>query len=122
MEKGIAIVERNDTETKAVFIDKETIEFAWLNALTKDRIAKAEANKRVEQRKAKAARKENNRRKAYKLNTVKHILVHSGIIGGVVLAGTTGMIHPFICTPVALFSLCSICLRVGAWFGREGSK
>ena len=122
---GLAIIEKTDTETKGFFIDQDAIECARLNALTKKRIAHAEAVKRKAdqtRRKAeKAAEKAEARRKAYNLNTAKHILIHSGIIGAVAWAGTAGMIHPAICIPVGLFCLCAVCVRLGAWFGKNAN-
>lgn len=50
MENGIAIIERNEAETKAVFIDQEALECARLNMRTEKRVADA-----------KNAQKENNR-------------------------------------------------------------
>lgn len=122
MEKGLAIIERNDTETKAVFIDKETIEFARLNAQTKKRFAHAESMKHKADQTRRKAEKAEARRKAYNLNTAKHILIHGCTIGAVAWAGTAGMIHPAICIPVGLFCLCAACLRFGAWFGRVAKK
>ena len=43
MQKGMAVIERDDVKTKAVFIDHEAVEFARLSAQTKKRLAKAEA-------------------------------------------------------------------------------
>lgn len=121
MEKGLAIIEKTDTETKGFYIDQDALEFARQNAMTKKRIAHAEAV----QRKAEQTRRKNERaearRKAYNLNTVKHILIHTGIIGAVTWAGTAGMIHPVVCIPVSIFCLCAACVRLGAWFGR-GAK
>lgn len=122
MEKGLAVIERTDTATRGFFIDQDTIEFARLNADTKKRIAHAEAVRRMDDLNRRKAEKEKAQRKAYNLNTVKRILIHGGIIGAVVWAGTAGMIHPAICIPVALFCLCAVCLRLGAWFGRGAKK
>lgn len=118
---GLAIIQKTDTETKGFFIDQDTIEFAQLNAQTKKRIANAEAMKRKDDFNRRKAERAEAQRKAYNLNTAKHILIHGGIIGAMAWAGTAGMIHPYICIPVALFSLCAACLRFGAWIGR-GAK
>lgn len=119
---GIAVIEKTDTETEGFFIDQDTIECARLNALTKKRISHAEAMKRKDDLNRRKAERAEARRKAYNLNTAKHILIHGGIIGAVTLAGTAGMIHPAICIPVGLFCLCAACLRLGAWFGRGAKK
>lgn len=129
MERGLAIIEKTDTETKGFYIDQDVLEFARLYTRTKKRIADAEARtkKRIAhaeavQRKAeqsrKKAEKDEAKRKAYNRNTTKHILIYSGIIGAVAWAGTAGMIHPVNCIPVSVFCLCAACLRLGAWLGK----
>lgn len=119
---GLAIIEKTDTQTKRIFIDQEVIEQARLNSLIKRRLAKAEAKQKEVDRNRRKAEKMAEQRRAYNLNTVKHILIHGGIIGAVAWAGTAGMIHPYICIPVSLFSLCAACVRLGAWFGRAAKK
>jgi hypothetical protein len=121
MEHGLAIIEMNDTEAKAVFIDRETLEFARQNAKTAKRIANAEAKHRHLVRKFKAEKRANDRQKAYNIESAKRILFHGSVIGGMVYGCMVGLIHPIISVPVALVSLCATCLRLGAWFGR-GSK
>ena len=76
---GLAIIEKTDTETKGFFIDQDTIECARLNAKTKKRVEKSEAVRRIAEMKFRKAEKEKARRKAYNLNTIKHILIHCGI-------------------------------------------
>lgn len=122
MEKGLAIIEVNEAETKSVFIDQDVIEFARLNAKTKKRIDHNEAVQRKAYQTNRKAEKVEARRKAYNIKTFSHILIHGGIIGAVTWAGTAGMIHPAICIPVGLFCLCAACLRLGAWFGRGAKK
>jgi hypothetical protein len=118
---GIAIIEKTDTETKGFFIDQEAIEFARLNAYTKKRIAQAEAAKRKKEQALRKIAKAEAKRKAYNLNTIKHILIRCGIIGAVAWAGMAGMIHPIIAIPVGMFCICTACLRLGAWFGKNGN-
>lgn len=118
MENGLAIIEMSEAETRSVFIDQDVIECAWLNALTKKRIARAEAAQREADRNRRKAEKVAQRRKAYTIDTIKRITIHSGIIGAVTAAGTAGMIDPAIYIPVSLFCLCSACVRLGTWFGR----
>ena len=120
MEKGLAIIEKTDTETKGFYIDQDALECARLYARTKKRLANAEAVRRKAEHDRRKAERAEAKRKEYNLNTAKHILINFGIIGAVTWAGTAGMAHPAICIPVALFSLCAVCLRFGAWFGREG--
>ena len=116
----MAIIERDDTKTNAVFIDHEVIEFARLHALTKKRIAKAKADQRNESRILRREEKVIARRKAYNLRTAKSILIHGGICGAVTLFGVAGMVHPTIWIPAAIVCLCEVCLRFGAWLGRKG--
>lgn len=119
---GLAIIEKTDTETNSVFIDQDVIECARLNALINKRIAHAKAVKRKADQTRRKAERAEARRKAYNLNTIKHILIDGGIIGAVAWAGTAGMIHPAICITVGLICLCAGCLRFGAWFGRVAKK
>lgn len=120
MEKGLAIIEVNEAETRSVFIDQDVIECARLNALTKKRIAKTEAEHRKANRNRRKAEKVAAQRRAYTLDTIGYILTRGGIIGAMAWAGMYGMIHPIICVPVTVFCLCTACLRLGAWFGRCG--
>lgn len=119
MQKGLAIIERNDTKTNAVFIDYEVLEFAKLHALTKKRLAKAKADQRNESRILRREAKVIARRKAYNLRTAKSILIHGGICMAVTWFGMAGMVHPTIWIPAAIVCLCEVCLRFGAWFGRK---
>lgn len=118
MEKGLAIIEVNDTETKGVHIDQETIECARLNALTKKlahkrELARKEAEyKRIQEEKAKA------KRKAYSLDSTAYILLRLATIGGSAWACVAGLIDPIIGIPVGLYCLCSGCMRLGAWLER----
>ena len=119
MEHGLAIIEMNDAETKAVFIDRETLEFARQNAKTAKNVARQNAKHRELVRKFKATKKAHDRRKAYTMQTIKDLLIHGGIIGGMTYGCVVGLISPIIGVPVSLFSLCSACIRLGAWFGRR---
>lgn len=120
MEKGLAIIEVNEAETRSIFVDKDALECARLYARTKKRLAHAEAVRRKADQTRRKNERAEARRKAYNLNTVKHILIYGGIAGAVTWATTAEMIHPAICIPVSLFCLCAACLRLGAWFGRGG--
>ena len=122
MEKGLAIIEMDEVETRAVFIDRETLEFARQNAKTAKNIAKAEAKHRRLVRKFKAQKRANDRKKAFDFETLKRVLTHSGVIGGMAWAVMSGLIHPIIGVPIALYSLCAACLRIGTWFGKRVSK
>ena len=119
MEKGLAIIEVNEAETRSIFIDKDALECARLNARTKKRLAHAEAVRCKAEHDNRKKERAEARRKAYNLNTVKHLLIYGGMIGAVTWAGTAGMIHPAICIPVSLICLSGACLRLGAWFGRS---
>ena len=111
MQKGVAIIERDETKTKAFFIDHEVIEFARLNTQTKKRLAKAEADHRKAE-KAKA------RRRAYTIRTVRDVLFCISIIGCVAWGGAVGVIEPVACIPVIGVAACVACVRCGLWFGR----
>ena len=106
MNRGLAIVEVNDTGTQSVFIDQDVVECARLNAKIKQR---EEAARKSEKRSAK--------RKAYADRTAAHVLLNCSAIVCAVWGCVAGLIHPVIALPVAVVSLCGACLRIGAWFG-----
>ena len=119
MEKGLAIIEMTDTETKGFYIDQDALEFSRLNAQTSKHLREAEKNKKVEQRNYRRYMQAKAQRKAYNIKTFTHVLISLAVVGAVAWAGMAGMIHPIICIPVGLFCLCAACLRLGAWFGRN---
>lgn len=111
MEKGMAIIERDEVQTKSVFIDHETIEFARQNARTKKRIADAKVAKRK-------AEKEKARRMAYAKKIISHILFSCAVCGGVTLAGMAGLVAPIIWILGGGISLCAACTWCGVLFGK----
>ncbi len=115
MEKGMAIIERDEVETKAVFIDHEIIEFARQNARTKKHVADAKGAKRKAE-KAKA------RKWAFTSNTLVYMLTRGGFIVAVNAAASAGLIHPAISIPVTVLCLCAVCIRFGVWLGKVGEK
>lgn len=121
-ERGLAVIEKNDTETKGIFIDQDALEFARMNAkLDKQRKELEKAQKKVACKQSKAA-KAKAERKAYTLKTAGYILANCTICGAVTWAGIAGLIHPIISAPVSVFCLCVACVRFGAWFGRVVKK
>ena len=122
IEKGLAVVEVNDTETKGFFIDQEALEFARINSkLDKQRKEVEKAQKKVACKNSKAA-KAKAQRKAYTLKTFGYILANCIACGAVTWAAIGGLIHPIISIPVSIFCLCVACVRFGAWFGRVMNK
>lgn len=93
--------------------NQEAAEFKLLN----DRAA--ENNARKETIKAERAKA---RFIAYTIKTVVTIATFGVLSAAVTWAGTVGMIHPYICVPVSLASLCAACLLFGVWFGRVYKK
>lgn len=122
MEKGLAIIEVTDTETRGFFVDQEAVEMARLSSAIKRNREKHEAERRVADRNRRRAEKAEARRKAYNLNTVFYILIRCVICAAVVWAGMARLIHPVIFIPVSLFCLCAACLRLGEWIGRNGNR
>lgn len=122
MEKGFAIIEVTDTETRGFFVDQEAVEMARLSSAIKRNRAKKEAELREADRNRRRAEKAEARRKAYNLNTAFYILIRCVICAAVVWAGTAKLIHPVIFIPVFLFCLCAACLRLGEWLGRTGKR
>lgn len=117
-EKGLAVIETTDTETKGFFIDQDALEFARLNAkLDKQRMANEKAQKKADRKHTKAE-KAKAERKAYTLKTAGRVLLNCAICGASGWAGIAGLIHPIISAPVSVLCLCVACVRFGAWFGR----
>lgn len=121
-ERGLAVIETTDTETKGFFIDQDALEFARMNARADKHRKEAEkAQKKVACKQSKAA-KAKAERKAYTLKTAGYIMANCTICGAVTWAGIAGLIHPIISAPVSVFCLCVACVRFGAWFGRVVKK
>lgn len=118
MEKGLAVIEVNETGTKGFYIDQDALDFARLNARAdKHRKEATNAQKKADRNRSKAE-KANAKRKAYTLKTFSRILANCGICCASAWAGIAGMIHPAIFIPVCLFCLCVACIRFGAWYGK----
>ena len=122
MERGLMVIERNDTETKGFYIDQDALECARFNAKVNKRIAEAKKAKQEAERKHRRAEAAKAKRKAYTMHTAKAVLFRLAVCTALVWAGTAGMIHPLIYIPVALISLCAACLRLGALFGKVVAK
>lgn len=122
MEKALAIFEKTEDGTKAVFFDQETIECARLNLRTKKRVAEIQEAQSKTERKNRQAEKAKERFKAYTMKTFSMIAIDCGAVWGLTQAGIAGLIHPAIFIPVGLLLLCAACLRLGAWIGRAVRK
>ena len=126
MEKGMAIIEVNDTETKGFYIDQDALEFARQNAKTKKRVERMEAERReaaAKHRKAvKAKAREKAQRKAYTIKTIKYVAVRAFITAALAAAVTADLASLYLFIPVFIICLSSACLRLGAWFVRGAKK
>ena len=122
MQNGLAIIEMTDTGTKGLYIDQDALEFSRLNAKTKKRIAKAEAEKRESIRQHNKAEKAKARHKAQTISHVKAIVSFGAVFCGSAWAGLAGMIHPAIFIPVSLFCLCAACVRFGMVVKHNGAS
>ena len=121
-ERGLAVIEKNDTETKGFFIDQDALEFARMNArIDKHRKEVEQEQKKVTCKNSRVA-KAKAQRKAYTIKTFGYILANCTACGAVAWAGIAGLIHPVISAPVSIFCLCVACVRFGAWFGRVMKK
>lgn len=117
MQNGIAILEKTDTGASGFFVDQYTIELSRLNAITQQRIDKAEAERRKAAHNRRMAEKEEAKFNAYTLHTIKYILVRTGIVLATMWGGTAGIVHPAIWLFITLYCLCAVCVKLGAWFG-----
>lgn len=133
MERGIAILEVNEAEAKAVYFDQDFVDFARMNARIKKRVARAEraqkeaerAQKEAENNRCKvekAAEKAEAQRRAYNMATVKYLLTRFAIIGIMAWGLAVGLIHPFVSVPLILICLCTASARIGAWRGHSRKK
>ena len=120
MANGLAIVEKSEEQTRAFFIDQDALECARMNAQTKKKREHEEAMQQKNKLNRHKAEREKSRRKAYTVKTIKHIIFSCVLSGGVIAAGIAGLIHPIIYIPVAVFALCTACLRLGLWLGKRG--
>ena len=122
MEKGMAIIERDEVETKAIFIDHEIIEFARQNARIKKHVADAnEAMQKEEKAKHTAtqkAEKAKARKRAFTNNTIAYMLKRGGIIVAAAVAANAGLVHPVISAPIIVLCLCAVCIRFGVWLAK----
>ena len=118
MQNGLAIIEKTDTETKGFYIDQDALECARLNALTKKRIAKAEAEQREAVIQYRKKAKANARRKAYANKSAASVVALLMLSGAVSVAGMAEMIHTTIWVATYLTCLCVACIRFGVWFGK----
>lgn len=120
MEKGLAIIEINDTETRAIHFDQEVLEFARLNTHVKKRVAVAEAQKRNAERTHRRAEKAVARRREYTIRTFCFVLSRIAAAVAVTWAAWTGLVHPIISIPFATICASLAFLRLGMWFGKVG--
>lgn len=119
---GMAIVERNDTETKAIYIEQEVLEFARQNALAKKNRAENERKQREAEEKRRKARMAEARRRAYNRATAKYLLTRFAVSG--IMAGgmAAGLIHPLVSAPLILICLCTASERLGEWRAKNRKK
>ena len=122
MEKGLAIMEKTDTETKCFYIDQEALEFARQNAKTKQRMDRNEAKRREAVAKFRKAAKAKAKRKAYTKDTIKYVAVRAFITAAVAAAVTADLASLYLFIPVFIICLSTACLRLGAWFVRGNKK
>ena len=117
---GMAIVERNDVETKAIFIEQEALELARLSALTRKHRAEHEREQMVADMKHRKARKAEERRRAYNRATAKYLLTRFAFSGVMVAGWAAGLIHPVV--SASLISLCQASERLGEWRAKNRKK
>lgn len=121
---GMAILEKDDVQTKAVFIEQEALERARLNVKAKKNAAERDRKQKEADDSRRKAEKAEARRMAYNASTVKYLATRC-IISGVMAGGWyAGLIHPVIAAPIALICLCAASMRLGEWrartYQREG--
>lgn len=120
MNKGLAILEINDTGARSIFIDQDALECERLNARTEKRVARATEIKKEADRAKRIYEKQTARRRAYAISTVIYVLLCLLTAVGAVAGCVVGLIHPVVSVPVAILCLCVACLRLGVWVGKRG--
>lgn len=116
--KGLAIIEVNDTGTKGFYIDQDVLECARLNAKTKKRVAKAELIRREATLRRRKAERLEAKRREYNVRTICYVLGRCAVSVALAWATVAGMARPIVSVPVITLCLCGACLRLGAWMGR----
>lgn len=115
--KGLAIIEVNDTGTKGFYIDQDALECARLNEKTKRRAAKEERMQREAERKSRKEAYRAAKRREYTVRTICYILSRCAAAVCAAVATCFGMAHPVLGAAVVALCICSACLRLGAWIG-----
>ena len=122
MEKGMAIIEVNDTETKGFYIDQEALEFSRQNAKVNKRMSNAAKDQKAAERKTRREEAAKAKRKAYTKDTIKYVAVRAFITAALAAAVTADWASLYLFIPVFIICLSSACLRLGAWFVRGAKK
>lgn len=129
MKNGVAIIDINENESKAIFFDREVIEFAKLSASIKKNRKKADNKRKYEERKRKREEREKqemqNKLLKWRVYTVKtfcSIVYYVAIISVVALIMIAKLISPLVAVPVMAYSLGVSCLKFGTWYGKAISK
>lgn len=122
MEKGMAIIEVNDTETKGFYIDQDALEFSRQNAKVNKRMSNAAKDQKAAERKIRREEAAKAKRKAYTKDTIKYVAVRAFITAALAAAVTVDLASLYLFIPVFIICLSSACLRLGAWFVRGAKK
>ena len=129
MKNGVAIIDVNENESKAIFFDREVVEFAKLSASIKKNRKKADNKRKYEERKRKKEEREKqeiqNKMIKWRVYTVKtfcSIVYYVAIISVVALTMIAKLVSPLVAIPVMAYSLGVSCLKFGTWYGRAISK
>lgn len=120
--KGMAILEQNDVETKAIFIEQEVVEFARQNALAKKHRADTDRKQKEADCKRRKAEKAEARRRAYNVATAKYLLTRVAVSVVMAWGWTAGLIHPLVSLPLILICMCTASERLGQWRARNHKK
>lgn len=129
MKNGVAIIDVNETQSKAFFFDREVVEFAKLSASIKKNREKADNKRKYEERKRKKAEREKQEMQSklikwrvYTVKTFCSIVYYIAIISVVALTMFAKLVSPLVAVPVMAYSLGVSCLKFGTWYGRAISK
>lgn len=116
---SMTIVRVTDTDSRAMFIDEDTLELAMLNVMTRQRREYAEMERRRIEHEQRMLANQRRAWKEYTVDTFSYIGVRSVIMSGAVCAMVAGIMHPVISIPVSIYCLGTACVRFGVWYGNR---
>ena len=122
MPNGLAVIEVEGQNSKAVFIDEEALFFARLRASTKkNREEQERKQKEIEDKQRKIAIN-NYRWRKYTIKTFAKLSLCMAIIIACFTTCFYGLVAPIIAIPVASITIAVGGVKFGTWFNRATNR